>query len=146
MKIHIENNHSVFVIWWEQMEIRIFLCLRTHLSQEKSWLLGVKAYVKTSCTSLRFVMADDSFCYTQICQDKALLELRIVKNYKAPANEQGFDSLGFFKVFYSLKKLLERDRSKCFKKWEIFTDTHSLMVTKINIRKVYFFPLHGIQC
>lgn len=91
-------------------------------------------------------MADDSFCYTQIWLDKALLELRIVKNYKAPANEQGFDSLGFFEVFYSLKKLVERDRSKCFKKWEIFTDTHSLMVTKINIRKVYFFPLHGIQC
>lgn len=76
----------------------------------------MKAYVKTFCMSLRFVMADDSFCYTHIWLDKALLELRIVKNCKATANEQGFHSLGFFKVFYSLKKLLKRDRSKCFKK------------------------------
>lgn len=53
--------------------------------------------------NLRFVKADDSFCYTHICLDKALLELRIVKIVKLLQMNKDLDLWDFLKVFYSLK-------------------------------------------
>ena len=57
--------------------------------------------------SLRFVMADDSFCYTHIWLDKALLELRIVKIVKLLQMNQDLILWDFLKYFI-VEKITEK--------------------------------------